>query len=286
MAVGALDRSVLVRDAGVVAGRRHIIVAHEALVALRQILLGFAVEIAERRRQTVAAMFEWNPAERPQGILQAIGQRRETLAAKHDMGMRKAREGGAEVIKTMLQENASDHHAEHLRVGEVGQAETARWVLLPEHDILLRSGQRPPRPHATLQRAPDARADLGMATPDLRKDGNGAQAWGRLQDRHDLGVPYVGQRIGPPSSARGLLLRGQARISLDPVAGRWRETRLGGGDGDSGGVGWSGTHVQPHLMVGDVEAGQMLIPRSLRRISSLAPSHATARRDLQTRRRG
>ena len=95
----------------------------------------------------------------------------------------------------------------------------------------------------------------------------------------------VGQRIGPPSSARGLLLRGQARISLDPVAGCWRETRLGGGDGD-GGVGWSGTHVQPHLVVADVEAGQMLIPLSLRRISSLAPSYSTARRVFKTCRRG
>ena len=208
------------RDAGVVAGRRHGVVAHEPLVALRQVLLGFAVQVAERRRQAVTAMFEWNPAERPQGILQALGQRREALAAKHDMGMRKAREGEAEVIKAMLQQDAGDHHAEHLRVGKVGQAETAGWVLLPEHDILLRSSERPPRPHATLQRAPDARANLGMAPPDLHKDGNGAQAWGRLQDRHDLGVPYVGERIGPPSSARGLLLRGQARISLDPVAGR------------------------------------------------------------------
>ena len=83
-----------------------------------------------------------------------------------------------------------------------------------------------------------------MATPDLCKDGNGAQAWGRLQDRHDLGVPYVGKRIGPPSSARGLLLRGQARISFDPVAGRWRETRLGGGDW----VAWVGRELMYSLI--------------------------------------
>jgi hypothetical protein len=37
----------------------------------------------------------------------------------------------------------------------------------------------------------------------------------------------------------------------------------------------------PHLAVGDVEAGQMLIPQSLRRISSLAPSYATARQVLK-----
>jgi hypothetical protein len=60
------------------------------------------------------------------------------------MGMRKAREGEAEVVQAMLEQDAGDHHPEHLRVGEVGQAETARRVLLSEHDILFRSGERPP----------------------------------------------------------------------------------------------------------------------------------------------
>ena len=61
MAVRALDRAVLVRDAGVVAGRRHAVVAHQPLVALRQVLLGVAVEVAERRRQAVAAMLRGTP---------------------------------------------------------------------------------------------------------------------------------------------------------------------------------------------------------------------------------
>ena len=87
----------------------------------------------------------------------------------------------------------------------------------------------------------------------------GADAGRRLQDRHDLGVPNVGQRIGPPPAARRLLLRRQARIILDPVAGRRAEAGLGGGNG--GVVGLSVTHVQPHLVVGDVEAGQVLIPQ-------------------------
>ena len=75
---------------------------------------------------------------------------------------------------------------------------------------------------------------------------------------------YVGERIGPSSSPRGLLLRGQARISLDPGSRSltrnppWRRRRR---------QWWRrvgrGTHVQPHLVVADVEAGQMLIPQSL-----------------------
>ena len=86
------------------------------------------------------------------------------------------------------------------------EAQAAGRVLLPEHHVLLRAGERPPRPDAPLQRAPDAGTDLGMAPPDLGQDGDGAQTRRRLQDRHDLGVPDVGQRIGPAPAARRLLL--------------------------------------------------------------------------------
>ena len=118
-------------------------------------------------------------------------------------------------------------------VGEVGQAETARRVLLAEDHILLGSVQRPPRPHAPLQRAADARADLGMATPQISARTAMARMPGAAFRIGTISaVPYVGQRIGPPSSARGLLLRRQARIGLDPVAGGGREPGLRGGDGD------------------------------------------------------
>jgi hypothetical protein len=52
----------------------------------------------------------------------------------------------------------------------------------------------------------------------------------------------------------------QVRIILDPVAGRRVETGFGGNNGSV--VGLSVTHVQPHLVVGDVEAGLGLIPHS------------------------
>src|SRR5258705_13027273 len=72
-------------------------------------------------------------------------------------------------------------------------------------------------------------------------------------------MPIRRQRIGPAPPPRLLLLRRQPRIVLDPVGGRSREPRLG-----RGGLGaqcLSVTHVQPHLVIGDVEAGQALIPR-------------------------
>ena len=44
------------RETGVVAGRRHAVVGAQGFVAARQIGLGVAIEVAERRRQAVAAM--------------------------------------------------------------------------------------------------------------------------------------------------------------------------------------------------------------------------------------
>ena len=101
-----------------------------------------------------------------------------------------------------------------------------------------------------------------MPPPDLIENRNRPDARRRLQDRHDLGVPNLRERIGPAAATRRLLLGWQTWIVLDPIAGRGAEAGLGGGNG--GVVGLSVTHVQPHLVVGDVEAGQALIPRRLR----------------------
>ena len=57
MAVRAFDRAVLVRHAAIVAGRLHPVMGAQRLVAPGQILARIpGVEIAERRRQAVAAM--------------------------------------------------------------------------------------------------------------------------------------------------------------------------------------------------------------------------------------
>src|SRR3990172_1652076 len=276
MAVRTLDRSVLVRDTRVVARRPHVVMAHEPLVAPRQILLGVAVEVAERGRQAVAAMLVRYAAEPPQRILQSLGQGDEALAAEHDVGMLEARERQPEVVEPMVERNAGNRDAEPARVGEVGQAEAAGLVLLAEDDILLRASQRPPSPHAPFESAPDAGADLGMAPPDLFEHGDRADAGRRLQDRHDRAIPDGDERVRAPPAPWRLLLGGQARLILDPIPSRGAEAGFGGSDGR--GVCLSETHVQPHLVVVDVEAGQALIPRRLRRIRSLTPSCSTARR--------
>ena len=103
MAVRALDRAVLVRDAAIVAGRRHAVMGAQRLVAPGQVLLGVAIEIAEGRRQAVAAVLLRHAAERPQRVLQALGQRHEALAAEHDMGMLEARERQPEVVEPVVE---------------------------------------------------------------------------------------------------------------------------------------------------------------------------------------
>src|SRR5712691_9326335 len=159
----------------------------------------------------------------------------------------------------MSQHDTGDGDAEYARVGEVGQAKPAGLVLLTKDHILLGAGQGSPAAHSPFQRTPNAGADLRMAPPDLVEHRNGPNAGSRLQDRHDLAVPNLGQWVWPPPATRRFLMRGQPRIILDAVAGCPAEARLGGSNG--GIFAMSVSHIQPHLVVGDVKAGQLLIPR-------------------------
>ena len=180
MAVRAFDRTVLVRHAAIVAGRLHAVMRAQRLVATRLILPRVVIEIAEGGRQAVAAMLQRGAAERPQRILQPLGQCHKALAAEHDMGVLPAREGQAEVIEPVIERHTGDADAVIAHVGEIGKPQPARRMLLPEDDVLLGPVQRPPGTDAPLQRAADAGADLGMAAPDLVENGDRPQARGAL----------------------------------------------------------------------------------------------------------
>src|SRR5260370_17822760 len=159
----------------------------------------------------------------------------------------------------MSQHDAGDGDAEYARVGEVGQAQPARLVLLTEDHILLGADQRSPCAHAPFKRASNAGADLRMAPPNLIEHRNGPNAGSRLQDRHDLAVPNLGQWVRPPPATRRFLMLGQPRIILNPSSGCPAEAGLGGSNG--GIVAMSVTHIHPNPLVGDVKAGQWLIPQ-------------------------
>src|SRR5712671_2002374 len=141
------------------AARRHAVMGAQFLVAPRQVVLGVAIEVTERRRQAVAAVLFRHPAQRPQRVLQAFRERHEALAAEHDMGMLEARERQSEVIEPMTEPLTRDRDAERARVGEVGQAHAARRVLLAEDHISVGAVERPPSGNAALQSPAHSRGD-------------------------------------------------------------------------------------------------------------------------------
>ena len=254
MAVRALDGAVLVGDAGIVAARLHAVMGAQRIVAPGQVLAGVAIQIAEGGREAVAAMLTRGAAERPEGVLQALGQGDIALAAEHDMGMLEAGIGEPEVIEPMIERLAGDGDGEFGHVGEVGQAHAPGLVHLAEDDLLLGTMQGAPGSDPALEGAADAGAEFGMAADDLLEESDGPQARGGLEERDDLAVPDssradrdAGARVGP-SCGRA------AGVLLEAIGGGGAEPGLGGGD--RGGVGVTELHVQPHLAVGDMAAGQ------------------------------
>src|SRR5215469_17116479 len=111
MTMRAFDRSVLMCQAPIVAGRLHAVMRAQCVVAPRLILPRAVVEIAEGSRETVAAMLKRRSAERPQRVLQTLGQGHEALTTEHDMSMLPAREGQAEVIEPVIERHTGDADA-------------------------------------------------------------------------------------------------------------------------------------------------------------------------------
>jgi hypothetical protein len=119
VAVRAFDGAVLVRKTGVVAGGLHAVVGDQRLVALRQVLARLRVEIAERRQQAIGAVLLGHPAQRPQRVLQALGQRHEALPTEHHVRVLEAREGQAEVVEPVIERLAGNADVKLAHVGEV-----------------------------------------------------------------------------------------------------------------------------------------------------------------------
>ena len=82
--------------------------------------------------------------ERPQRVLQPLGQGDEALAAEHDMGMLEAGIGQPEVVEPVIQRGPGDGDAEIAHVGEVGQPHPAGLMDLAEDDLLLLAVQGAP----------------------------------------------------------------------------------------------------------------------------------------------
>jgi hypothetical protein len=70
-----------------------------------------------------------------------------------------------------------------------------------------------------------------MTANHLLADRDGTQIGRDLQHRHDLALPYAGERVGTAAAARLLFLRRQPRIGFDPIRGGGGKPRLRSGDG-------------------------------------------------------
>src|SRR5262245_50734447 len=97
-----------------------------------------------------------------------------------------------------------------------------------------------------------------MAAPNLVKNGDWPQPRNALEQRYHLAVPNRRQRIAPSAAARRFLLRRQPRILFDAISSGNAEPGLG--RGNTRHLGLAETHVQPHLAIGDVAAGQAAVP--------------------------
>ena len=250
MAVRALDPAILMRDAAVVAGRRHAVMPAQRVVAGGEIRPGFGIKIAEGRRQAVAAVLRRRTAQRPQRVLQPFGKRDVTLAAQDHMGMFEARPHQPEVIEAMIERLPGNQDAKIAHVGEVGQAEPARLMDLTEDHLLFGSVKRPPGADAPFHGAPDPGIEIGMTPAHLFEDRHRPQPRRCLQEGHDLVLENLGQWIGPAPLARLGALRGKHRRLGNPITRCRAEPRLRGCRRDA--VGLSKLHEEPHLMIVDV----------------------------------
>src|ERR1700757_3966760 len=172
MSMRPFDRAVLMRQTAIVARRRHAVMCTQRLVALSQILRRILLEIAERRREAVTAVFLRYATERPQGVLQTLGQGDEALAAQYHASLLPTGERQAEVIEPMIERDTSDAHAQLHRIGEIRQRLLTRRMLLTEDHLPLRSMQRLPVADPPLQRASQIVRKARMPSLHLLQQGD------------------------------------------------------------------------------------------------------------------
>lgn len=129
---------------------------------------------------------------------------------------------------------------------------------LTEDNLLLLAMERSPAADAPFQRAPDPDAEIGMAAQHLLEHRDRPQAWCFPQQRYDLGVENIGQRIGAPPTPDACLLRWQSRIVRKPISRRRTEPGLGRRYGNA--ITVLEFHIEPHLMIVDVTTGHPGLP--------------------------
>jgi hypothetical protein len=96
-----------------------------------------------------------------------------------------------------------------------------------------------------------------ITAADLVENGDRPQARNAFEQGHHLAVPNRGQRLAP---ARRSLLRREPEVLLNAIGGGGTEPGLG--RSNTRRLGLAETHLQPHLAVDDVAAGQGAVSSS------------------------
>jgi len=129
---------------------------------------------------------------------------------------------------------------------------------LAEDHLLLGTVQRAPRPNAPFHCPPHAAGKLGVPTLHLFEDRHAAKTGCRLQHRHDVAVEDVGQRIRTAPAPDLLPGRRRPVVMFEAICGggtdrclRRRNRRR---------LCLTELHVEPHLVIGDMAAGQWTDP--------------------------
>ncbi len=189
----------------------------QCIVAGGQIRARIPIQIVERRRQTVAAMLAWCAAQRPERILQSLGEGHVALAAEDHVGMFETGVHQSEVIEAVIQGLPGHPHPQITHLGKIRQSHLAGLMDLTEHDLLLWAMLSAPGADASFQRTPNTRGQIRMATLQLLEDGDGPQAWSGYEHRNDFRLEDIRERIGPASRAREGFLRGQSGIVFEAI---------------------------------------------------------------------
>ena len=154
--------------------------------------------------------------EPPQRVLQPPGERHPALPAQHHLDVAPARVGERKLIEPVRERRPGDAHPQLVRIGEVGQPQAPRGVLLGEEDFAVLAFQRAPPAHPPLQRAQHPRLEPpGIAPLQFLEQRHRRQRRRLAQQRHQLRLPHPGQRVSPRAPPAQATLRRQCRRLLD-----------------------------------------------------------------------
>lgn len=213
--VGRLGVAVLVRLADVdpLAGQPVVV----EQVAVPGLELPRRRQVVDGRTQAVAPVLAGHPAEFPQGVLKAVGERLERLGRAHRHRL-PVRVGEDEVVHQVVERPPADGDAEGVHAGEVGRGQVAGRVHLAEDGQLGRSDGGPPLPHPPLERAAVRVEELAGVLPTKPvEQGLGRQPRLGPEPLFDLG-PDGGERVGPGAVRAGRLGAGAGQPGVVAIA--------------------------------------------------------------------